>query len=161
MNAILSSDFDESVKETHELNFPDIPFVYGDIRDNNVKNEILNLTKEKKIDLIVGGPPCQGFSIFGKRRFVKTKNYNPLQDDRNDLVKKYFEYIEIINPDWIIMENVAGITNLGEGIYIDFIEKKLAQLGYSNYDYRIINTADYGVPQKKKDLFLSLIKQGI
>ena len=51
------------------------------------------------------------FSIFGKRRFKNTKNYNPLDDDRNDLVKTYFEYIEKIQPKWIIMENVNGILN--------------------------------------------------
>ena len=62
---------------------------------------------------------CQGFSIFGKRRFKNTKKYNPLDDDRNDLVKTYFEYIEKIKPQWIIMENVNGILNLGGGIYID------------------------------------------
>ena len=91
----------------------------------------------------------QGFSIFGKRRFKNTKNYNnPLDDDRNDLVKTYFEYIEKIKPQWIIMENVNGILNLGGGVYIDFIKKKLKKLNYKNFDYRIINTADYGVPQR-------------
>ena len=160
MNAVLASDFDKSVELSHKLNFPDIPFVYGDIRDKSVYKKIINYSKKQKIHLVVGGPPCQGFSIFGKRRFVKTKNYNPLEDDRNDLVKKYFEYIEIIKPDWIIMENVAGITNLGDGIYIDFIEKKLNNLGYKNYDYRIINTADYGVPQKRKRFILIANKTG-
>ena len=52
------------------------------------------------------------------------------------------------------MENVEGILNLGEGIYIDFIEKKLNKLRYKNFDYRILNTADYGVPQKRKRFFL-------
>ena len=50
------------------------------------------------------------------------------------------------------MENVNGILNLGGGIYIDFIRKKLKKLNYKNFDYRIVNTADYGVPQKEKDL---------
>ena len=154
MNPVLASDFNNSVKQTHELNFPNVPFVYGDIRDNDIKKKILKKISGKKIHLVIGGPPCQGFSIFGKRRFVKTKNYNPLEDDRNDLVKKYFEYIEIIKPDWIIMENVSGILNLGGGIYIDFIEKKLKSLKYNNFDYRIINTADYGVPQKRKRFIL-------
>ena len=86
------------------------------------RDEIFNQLDGKKIDLVVGGPPCQGFSIFGKRRFKNTKKYNPLDDDRNDLVKTYFEYIEKIKPQWIIMENVNGILNLGGGIYIDFIK---------------------------------------
>ena len=91
------------------------------------------------------------FQYLVKGDLKNTKKYNPLDDDRNDLVKTYFEYIKKIKPQWIIMENVNGILNLGGGIYIDFIKKKL-KLNYKNFDYRIVNTADYGVPQKEKDL---------
>lgn len=154
MNCVLANDFDPDVKITHEKNFPNTKFIFGDIRKNNIKKEITEITKQTKIDLIVGGPPCQGFSIFGKRRFKNTKNYNSLNDDRNDLVKTYFEYIKLIKPKWIIMENVSGILNLGGGIYIDFIKKKLKELKYNNFDFRIINTADYGVPQKRKRFIL-------
>jgi DNA (cytosine-5)-methyltransferase 1 len=153
-NCLLSNDVDKNVKLTYEKNFPNIPFVYGDIKNKKIKEEILEIIKGQKVDLIVGGPPCQGFSIFGKRRFKNTKNYNSLQDDRNDLVKEYFDYIKIIRPSWVIMENVEGIISLGNGIYIDFIKKTLKNLGYSNFDYRIINSADYGVPQKRKRFIL-------
>ena len=154
MNCVLASDFDKNVRLTHLKNFPNINFVHGDVRNKNIKNEIFNQLDGKKIDLVVGGPPCQGFSIFGKRRFKNTKKYNPLDDDRNDLVKTYFEYIKKIKPQWIIMENVSGILNLGGGIYIDFIKKKLNLLNYKSFDYRIVNTADYGVPQKRKRFIL-------
>jgi DNA (cytosine-5)-methyltransferase 1 len=153
-NCLLSNDFDKNVKLTYEKNFPNTPFVYGDIKDKKIKKQILEKIKGQKVDLIVGGPPCQGFSIFGKRRFKNTKNYNPLQDDRNDLIKEYFDYIKIIRPSWIIMENVEGIISLGNGIYIDFLKKTLKNLGYLNFDYRIINSADYGVPQKRKRFIL-------
>ena len=154
MNCIFANDFDSDVKKTHEKNYPNTKFVFGDVREKEIKKKITNTVKDIKIDLVVGGPPCQGFSIFGKRRFKNTKNYNPLNDDRNDLVKTYFEYIELIKPKWIIIENVSGILNLGDGVYIDFIKKKLKQLKYDNFDYRIINTADYGVPQKRKRFIL-------
>ena len=151
---VLSNDFDINVKKTYEHNFPNEKFIYGDLRLPEIEKQIFNCIGDKKIDLVVGGPPCQGFSMFGKRRFKNTKNYNPLDDDRNDLVKVYFEYIKKIKPSWIIMENVEGILNLGEGIYIDFIKKNLKKLGYKNFDYRILNTADYGVPQKRKRFIL-------
>lgn len=151
---LLSNDVDKNVKLTYEKNFPNIPFIYGDIKNKQTKELILERVKNHKVDLIVGGPPCQGFSIFGKRRFKNTKNYNPLQDDRNDLVKEYFDYVKIIRPSWVIMENVEGIISLGNGIYIDFIKKTLKKLGYLNFDYRIINAADYGVPQKRKRFIL-------
>ena len=150
LKPLLSSDFNEEVKKTHEFNFCNHEYVHGDLSDSKVKSEILKKLEGTKVNIVAGGPPCQGFSIFGKRRFVNTKNYDPSTDPRNKLVFTFFEYVEALQPDWFIMENVAGFKSLDKGNFVLKLEEYVKKLGYKNYDYRVINTADYGVPQKRK-----------
>ena len=162
---LVSSDINEDAAKTHQYNFPEIPFVKGDLTDEKNKKEILNIVKaelgEKAIDILVGGPPCQGFSIFGKRRFKNTdKDYNPHLDPRNELVYTYIDYIKELNPKWVVMENVAGFTTLDEGYFLEYLIKELEELGYKNHDYKIINTADYGVPQTRKRFILIANRTG-
>ncbi len=150
LKPLLSADFDNDVKETHEFNFCNHDFVHGDLSCPKVKKMLTNKVNGKKVNLIAGGPPCQGFSIFGKRRFVNTKNYDPTTDPRNKLVFTFFDYVKALKPDWFIMENVAGFVSLDRGNFVIKLEEYVKKLGYKNYDYRVINTAEYGVPQKRK-----------
>ena len=108
----------------------------------------------------MGGPPCQGFSIFGKRRFINTKNYDPSTDPRNKLVFTYIEYVKYFRPKWILMENVAGFANLDNGFFLKEIIKLLDKLGYKDCQWKIINTADYGIPQKRKRFILIANRTG-
>jgi len=162
---LVSSDINDAATKTHQFNFPEIPFVKGDLGEENNKKEILNIVKKElnneSVDILVGGPPCQGFSIFGKRRFKNTdKDYNPHLDPRNKLVYTYLEYIKMLNPKWVVMENVAGFTTLDDGYFLKFLIKELEELGYLNHDYKIINTADYGVPQTRKRFILIANRTG-
>jgi DNA (cytosine-5)-methyltransferase 1 len=150
LKPLMSADFNKEVKETHEFNFCNHDHVHGDLSDTKIKHEILNKLKEEKVNIIAGGPPCQGFSIFGKRRFVNTRNYDPSTDPRNKLVYTFFDYVEALQPDWFIMENVAGFMSLDQGNFVLKLVDHVKKLGYTNYDYRVINTAEYGVPQKRK-----------
>lgn len=152
MKPLLSADNDHSVANTHKHNFPDIPFVEDDLSSEKAKELIKNLVKGYDLDLIVGGPPCQGFSIFGNRRFIKTqtRSYDPHKDPRNKLVYTYLDYVKMLNPKWIMIENVPGFASLDDGHFLNSITLELEKIGYKNHDYRIINTADYGVPQKRK-----------
>ena len=147
---LLDADFDRAVKETHDFNFGKLDYVDGDLSNPRIKKLLIKQLGNKKVDLVVGGPPCQGFSIFGNRRFVNTKNYNPKSDPRNKLVFTFFYYVKIIKPDWFIMENVAGFKSLDDGNFVKKLETYVKKLGYSNFDYRILNTAEYGIPQKRK-----------
>ena len=147
---LLSSDFDNGVEKTFKNNNPDIPFVNGDLSNTEVFNNVKKIINNQEIDIIVGGPPCQGFSMFGKRRFVKSKSHDPFDDIRNDLIFTYLKYIEEFKPKWFLMENVAGLVNLANGFFLKKFIEKVEELGYNNYDFKIINTADYGVPQKRK-----------
>lgn len=151
---LLSADFDLDCEKTHNLNYPDIPFVKGDLSSNLIFKKIIGDLKNKEIDVVVGGPPCQGFSIFGKRRFIKTKDYNPHSDDRNKLVFSYLKYVKALKPKWFLMENVPGLTSLDNGWFLESLVKEIKKMGYKNVEYRIINTADYGVPQTRKRFLL-------
>ena len=93
------------------------------------------------IDIIIGGPPCQGFSLARGQRF--------LNDPRNTLYREFLRIVDRLRPKWIVIENVPGITNIGGGIILEQIYEEFAAIGYW-LDHRIINMADYGVPQTRK-----------
>ena len=99
--------------------------------------------------------------MFGKRRFINTKSFNPKSDLRNNLVFTFIEYVELLNPNWVMMENVAGLVSLNDGWFLKTILSDLKNLGYENIDYRVINTADYGVPQERKRFILLANKIGV
>ena len=159
-NQIFSADFDSAVAMTHRNYHKDIPFIEGDLSDDKIFETIKKDFSDTRIDVIVGGPPCQGFSMFGKRRFVKSKDHNPLEDERNNLIFTYLRYVEHFQPKWFLMENVPGLINLEGGYFLKELLKAVESLGYKNYDYKVINTADYGVPQKRKRFILIANRTG-
>ena len=105
---MLSIDLDKSVTQTHTLNLPSVPFMNGDLSDPEVKSKLIDKFIDKDIGLIVGGPPCQGFSMFGKRRFINTRDYKPESDPRNKLVFSFIDIVSWVMPRWFIMENCSG-----------------------------------------------------
>ncbi len=103
-----------------------------------------------KVDLVVGGPPCQGFSMAGKR---------DSNDIRNTLVKSYIKFIKIIMPKMLFLENVHGFTvgfekdgKKGKP-YSQYVAERLKKLGY-NIDSKVIDVSEYGVPQRRKRFIL-------
>lgn len=104
-----------------------------------------------KVDLIAGGPPCQGFSNAGKR--------NP-NDPRNKLAEQYIEVVKIIEPQYLLLENVRGFNSkfeksgsLHDVPYSQVVKKRLEELGYI-VDYRIVLCSDWGVPQRRPRFIL-------
>jgi DNA (cytosine-5)-methyltransferase 1 len=140
---IFSIDFDKTFCETYKKNFPKNRVIEKDIKDLTEK-EILDLTKGKKIDLIIGGTPCQGFSIAGNigRNFI--------DDPRNHLFKEFARIVKILRPKIFIIENVARVFNHNNGE----TRKEIISL-FNEYkvDCKILNSADYGVPQIRKRVF--------
>lgn len=98
-------------------------------------------SKPGQVDVIIGGPPCQGFSLARGLRF--------LDDPRNHLYKHFIKIVSDYKPKWIVMENVEGITNIGGGVILQQILEDFANIGYL-IDFRVINMAMYGVPQLRK-----------
>ena len=157
LEPLIVADIMDASQKTHEANYPNIPFESGDLRLDKVKKNIKKHVKD--LDILVGGPPCQGFSMYGKRRFINTKKYKPEKDDRNDLVTTFLDYAELLNPKWIMMENVPGLPSLNNGDYLKMLLNRINLLGYKNFSWKIINCASYGAPQKRKRFILIATKQ--
>ena len=103
---------------------------------------------EKKVDVIVGGPPCQGFSIAGKR---------VVEDARNELYKSFVRMVAHFRPQAFVMENVPNILSLGKGLVRDKILDDFKKLGY-NVEYNVLIASDYGVPQnRRRAVFVGLL----
>lgn len=104
--------------------------------------------KKKDVTLIAGGPPCQGFSI------AKTsKGGRQIEDPRNSMFLHFAKFLREIEPTVFLMENVPGLTNMEKGKVLDYILKHFGDLGYEvNHD--VLNSADYGVPQLRRRLFI-------
>lgn len=102
----------------------------------------------KPLDIIVGGPPCQAYSYIGRAR-----DKNMHSDERNFLYKYYIEFLKALQPKIFIFENVPGIQSAGKGKYLAHMLQLMKDAGYST-DYKILNAADYGVPQNRKRVIL-------
>lgn len=120
----------------------------------NYKEELKNL--RGKIKLIAGGPPCQGFSMAGRRKE---------KDDRNKLIDSYIEFVELVQPEMLFFENVKGFTigfkqgNKRGEAYSTYVVNKLKKLGY-DVDGTIVNFSEFGVPQKRQRFVLVGTKRG-
>lgn len=126
---------------TYQLNHPNAKVMTADIRDldaNKIRKE-LHL-KKGELDLIAGGPPCQGFSINAPVRSTK--------DQRNHLFKEFLRFIEAFAPRAVLIENVPGLVSFEHGATLHAILEALSRLGYGA-DVRILGAAYYGVPQMR------------
>ena len=109
-----------------------------------------SVAKEYSIDdvsVIIGGPPCQGFSVAGKRI---------INDDRNKLYKSFVRFVEYFKPQAFVMENVPNILSIGGGAVKDAVVKDFSDLGYV-ISYKVLTASDYGVPQnRRRAIFVGL-----
>jgi DNA-cytosine methyltransferase len=125
---------------TYRENHKKTILVEGDITNDDVKNELYDVIKNKKIDIIVGGPPCQGFSHAGKRI---------IDDPRNFLYKEFVTMVKEIKPKVFVMENVEGIITSNNGMTFSSIKENFESLGYKVHGEKLL-AVEYGVPQKRK-----------
>lgn len=130
------------IAKSYELNHPQAKMFACDITD--LTEEMLTEALQgRKIDLIVGGPPCQSYSTLGKRRM----------DDRANLFTQYKRVLDILRPRAFVFENVAGLLSMQGGKLFPKIQAEFEELGYS-LKYQVLNAADYGVPQERKRVIL-------
>lgn len=153
LECVLGADFDEYAVEAYRRNHTSHECLKIDLADPKNQKLVADRLKKEKVDLIVGGPPCQGFSIFGKRRFVNTKNHDLKSDKRNDLVFAYANIVIKSNAKWFIMENVPGILSAHNGSYVEEIRQYFLKHKYKT-EVKVINAADYGAPQLRKRFIL-------
>ena len=149
-NILLGIDNDLKALETFELNHVGSKTICGDITAINYLKDIKPLIGNKKIDVIIGGPPCQGMSLSGPRNF---------DDPRNKLYLSYIRLVDEIKPKAFVIENVPGLVGLFNGQIKDSIIQKFKDMGY-NIKYRILCAADYGVPQNRRRVIFVGMKSG-
>ena len=123
--------------------------------NDSVLPEILS---ENKITGVIGGPPCQGYS--SARLSDKSVRVDGINEERNQLYLEFFRTVKMAKPDFFLLENVRGMVSLNDGAFVKDILKRFGQLGYS-IEYRILNAADYGVPQNRFRVFFVGFKSGI
>lgn len=149
-NVILGVDNNEPALQTFAYNHNGAKTLNGDLSDNKTFEIIDEITENKKIDMIIAGPPCQGFSLTGPRNF---------DDPRNKLYLAVFEAVKRYSPKAFVIENVTGMATLYNGQIKDEIIRRFSNLGY-NISTSILCAADYGVPQMRKRLiFVGLKKE--
>ncbi|MDR1042604.1 MAG: DNA cytosine methyltransferase [Clostridiales Family XIII bacterium] len=122
---------------------------------NHIVNDDIYNVDSKDIpsaDIVIGGFPCQGFSVANMKRHT--------EDVRNELYKQLIRVIVDKRPKYFLAENVKGILSLDKGAVFRMILDDFNALGY-DIDYRLLNAADYGVPQKRERVFIVGVRKGI
>jgi DNA (cytosine-5)-methyltransferase 1 len=148
-------DIEKQYIQTFTKNFPDSMSICEDI--SSIKpSELLKKVglKVGELDLLAGGPPCQGFSKNIPR------SQRQLDSENNSLVKIFLEFCEAILPKWVLMENVAEMRNGFNGHYTDEIVQRLTDAGYQVI-HGVHNAADYGVPQRRRRAFFMARRDGL
>ncbi|KHF29181.1 DNA cytosine methyltransferase [Anoxybacillus sp. CHMUD] len=146
---LLGIDNDKAAIETFEKNHKGSIGLCTDITEIT-KEEILRTINYQNVDVVVGGPPCQGMSIAGPRK---------LHDPRNKLYLSFIRIVEELQPKAFVIENVPGLVSLFKGAIKDSILEEFNRIGYT-VNYQILNAADYGVPQLRKRVFFVGLKNG-
>lgn len=155
---ILSTDFDEDCEKVHKINRPNIPFVRADIRtlSNEKIDELLN---GQTVDVLIGGPPCQGFSTIGNR-VSSDPERRTKYDPRNGLFREYIRILNHLQPKVFVMENVKGIKTRDGGTIFEEIQRQFKETGY-DFNCITLNAADYGVPQYRERVFFYGTRIGV
>lgn len=133
----LANDIQECCVDTIALNHPEVPgnhIVSADI--NSIIKNIDSISRYKTVDVVIGGPPCQGFSMANRQRLI--------DDPRNHLYKSFIKAIEVLAPQFFVMENVKGMLGVQQQIKDDF-----EAVGYTVAAH-LLNAKDFGIPQNRE-----------
>lgn len=138
---LLLNDNDKHCVDTLKLNHPDANVVKGSMVDLDLEQ-----FKNKTIDVLMGGVPCQSFSQAGKRKGVA--------DDRGKLILHFIKMISILNPNVFIIENVQGLVTHDKGKTLQMVINEINKIGKYIINYKVLNANDYSVPQNRKRLII-------
>lgn len=148
-NIVCANDNYKPACETFRLNHPQSHFIEGDITSKEIKQEICDYSRQKGVDIVVGGPPCQGFSHAGKRS---------LDDPRNRLFLEFVAIVKKLSPKVVLVENVEGIMTYNNGKTYQEIKESFEKLGYNVHGQKM-HAVRFGVPQKRKRVIIIGIKK--
>ena len=141
-NIIAANEIEKDISIAYTLNHPNVKMLNCDIADLT-EERIFEAIGDAKIDLIVGGPPCQSYSTLGKRQM----------DDRANLFMQYKRILSIIRPKAFVFENVVGILSMDKGKLFKNIQAQFAELGYE-LKYQVLDAVDFGVPPHRERVIL-------
>ena len=148
MEIVGAIDFNEDACITYRYNFPNAKVICGDITKISVEE-----TEFNNIDIIIGGPPCQGFSALNR--------HQKLEDDpRNKLFFEFLRFVKYLKPKAILIENVKQILTKNDGFAKNTICNLLKDMGY-NVDHTVVNASDFGVPQNRERAIFVAIRNDI
>ena len=151
----LSLEMDAWACDTLRQNHPDMTIIQTDIKDF-INPQVIKAVSKNRPDIIIGGPPCQGFSLAGPAQ-------KDLKDPRNTLFKDFARWIEVLEPKSFVMENVKGLLSRknteGERV-IEIMKRTFADLGYF-VEIWTLNSAEYGVPQIRERIFIVGHQKGV
>ena len=148
---IVGVDNDQAALNTFAKNHNGAVAMKADLSKQETFDEIKKIARKREIDVVIAGPPCQGFSLTGPRNF---------DDERNKLYLAVIEIVKQYNPKAFIIENVPGMATLYEGQIKDEILRRFRKMGY-NIECKILCAADYGVPQMRKRLIFMGVREDI
>ncbi len=147
---------DVSAADNYELNFPQVPLFRGDVShfmgrapERTIRLQQKIYVNTNRLNLLFGGPPCQGFSQIGTREVA---------DPRNRLYLEVFRLARLLKPDLLLIENVPNMFSIGKGVFKRRISAGLQRCGYDNFAYPVLNASEFGVPQVRKRVFILATK---
>ena len=138
-NVVLANEYDPEIASAYQMNHPHTQMIVGDITSLDLEETFGKLAGQ--IDVIIGGPPCQGFSQKGQRKTI--------HDSRNFLFKYYVKVVELVHPKYFLMENVPNLLTAEHGYFQKEIVELFSSIGYQ-LTTGVLNAADYGVPQNRR-----------
>lgn len=139
----MAIEIDKDAAATFKKNHPDVNVVVSDIKDIKTIDVSVGKGQQK---ILMGGPPCQGFS----KSNVKGRSVN---NQKNWLFQEYLRITELWKPDWFVLENVQGLVETEKGLFLNKILEGFKNLGYS-VKYKVLNAKNFGVPQNRERLFI-------
>lgn len=149
-NCLLGIDFDQHAVESFKHNHKNAKGMHMDITKLK-KSELLRILDNQKVDMVVGGPPCQGFSTVGR---------GDINDERNSLFKHFIRVVRILNPKIVIFENVTGILAQKNEFTLKQIFKEFEKLGF-NMSAEVLDASDFGVPSRRRRTIIMGVKNDI
>lgn len=146
---LLAVDFWQDALTTYAYNRSGASTLCADLSEIK-SSEVRRKFGISDVDVIIGGPPCQGFSVAGKRIIA---------DERNELYKSFVDFVREFSPKAFVMENVPTILTMGGGVIRDAIISDFTELGYS-VSYKVLTASQYGVPQNRRRAFFVGLRCG-
>ena len=148
-DVLAGAELNKHAMQTWAANHKGTP-ILGNITEEETKQRLYDAVRSKlegkRLDVIMGGPPCQGFSFAGWRAS---------DDPRNQLWRHYLSIVQELNPRWFVIENVPGLLSMkseGKSV-LQFMAQAFGEIGYS-INYKLLKAEEYGVPQKRRRIFI-------